>query len=301
MQDKFKRFLLMLVTVSLPLIVQAQSVNGIHEDLDFSSPEAWAMSYMVASTLNLALQPPKSIEFGDIRLSAELASIPHLNREQQQVGFGGFKSEDLNKSPAFGLARASLGLIWDVTAELSWTPPVEINGAKPDLMWGLALSKPLIISDSWGLGLRLYKIDGSVLADVTCSEKIAEFPPFSSQNLFGCIGKSEDKLEMDHHGAEVILSFNKPNMLLKPWVSIASTKMYPFVEIDAPLEGSKHSSTLSTEGKTITYSIGFNYRLNEKWGINMASSYTPLEARRIQKTGRQDNFWNIRLGLVWDL
>ncbi len=299
--DKSLGFLfLSLALLTTPAISQAQ-VSGIHDEVDFDSPEGWAMVYMTASALNLSQLPPRSTAFGDISFSAELGSIPRLTREQQQVGFGGFKDEDLNKSPAFGRARVSMGLFWDVRAEVSWTPPIELNGAKPDGLWGFALSRPLISNDTWGLGLRLYAVEGAVNADVSCSEDLADFPPFSPDNLFGCLDKSDDKLDMDHEGAELILSLNRFPFGIQPWLSVASTRMDPFVEIDAPLEGGNHFSTVDTDGTTETYSIGFNYKLNDNWKLNLASSYTPLDANRPISAGGRDSYWNVRVGIVWDL
>ena len=70
--------------------------------VDLSSPEGWAMAFMTTSAQNLGQIPPQAVNIKDISISAELSSIPHLSKEQQKVGLGGFKDEDLNKSPAFG-------------------------------------------------------------------------------------------------------------------------------------------------------------------------------------------------------
>jgi len=301
MNQKIKPQLFSILLLTIPAIGYGQLETGTNEKVDFDSPEGWAMAYMTASSLNLGQLPPRETEFGDISFSAELGSIPRLEREQQQVGFGGFKDEELNKSPAFGRARASLGLFWDVTAEVSWTPPLEINGAKPDGLWGFALSRPLVNADNWGLGLRLFALEGAVNADVTCSEDTADFPPFSADNLFGCIAPSDDVLEMDHQGAELVLSFNEIAFGIQPWISVSSTRMDPFVEVDAALEGGPHFSTVDTDGTTETYSAGLNYSLSDNWHVNVATSYTPLDADRPISAGGRDSYWNLRLGLVWDL
>ncbi|NKB35322.1 MAG: hypothetical protein GKR91_19665 [Pseudomonadales bacterium] len=301
MNQILRPLLVSLLLLTLPGLSHAQLETGTNEDVDFDSPEGWAMAFMTASSLNLGQLPPRSTEFGDVSFSAELCSIPRLEREQQQVGFGGFKDEELNKSPAFGRARASLGLFWDVTAEVSWTPPLEINGAKPDGLWGFALSRPLVGGDNWGLGLRLFALEGAVNADVTCSEDTAELPPFSADNLFGCVAPSDDVLEMDHQGAELVLSFNELPLGIQPWVSIASTRMDPFVEIDALLDGGPRFSTVDSDGTTETYSAGLSYSLNQNWHLNLATSYTPLDANRPVSAGGRDSYWNVRLGLVWDL
>jgi hypothetical protein len=104
----------------------------VDQEVDFGSPEGWGMAFMTTSSQNLGQMPPHSVNIKDISISAELSSIPWLSKEQQKIGFGGFKDEDLNKSPAFGRIRASIGLSWDLNAEISWTPPIQINNSKPD-------------------------------------------------------------------------------------------------------------------------------------------------------------------------
>ncbi len=49
-------------------------------------------------------------------VALDLGDIPRLSDAQQRVGFGGFKNEDLNKSPVFGRLRLALGLPHDWVA-----------------------------------------------------------------------------------------------------------------------------------------------------------------------------------------
>lgn len=302
MGPKFRPICLALILTTLPGTGLAQITNGTHEVVDFDSPEGWAMAFMTASSLNLGQLPPERTEFGNLSFAVELGSIPKLNDAQQRVGFSGFKQEDMNKSPVFGRGRGSLGLFWDLTAELSWTPPLEIDGATPNGLWGLALSRPLLGGDNWGLGLRVFAQQGEVRADVTCSAKIAAQPPGSAGNLFSCIEPSDDHLDMDHYGAEIMLSLFELPLGLQSWVSIASTRMDPFVEVNARLLDGIQFSTVDSKGTTETVSAGLSYRLNENWRLNLATSYTPLDVKRppANRGGRED-FWNVRLGLTWDL
>jgi hypothetical protein len=290
----------LLAIINVP--VGAQTVLGTYEDVSFESPEGWAMAYMTASSLNLGQIPPRSRDFGQVSFSAELGSIPTLNENQQKVGFGGFKDEDLNKSPVFGRARGSLGLLWDWTAEVSWTPPLEIDGAKPDGLWGFALSRPLLGAGDWGLGLRLYAQEGEVRAPVTCSAEVAAQAPATEGNPFNCVAESNDRLVMDHYGAELTVSFFELPLGLQPWASLAITRMDPMVQLEAPLVGSLNNSIVNSKGSTETLSAGLVYRINDSWRFNLATSYTPLDVQRLpDNPGGQDNFWNLRLGLVWDL
>ena len=269
----------------------------VDQEVDFSSPEGWGMAFMTTSSQNLGQMPPHSVNTKDISISAELSSIPRLSKEQQKIGFGGFKDEDLNKSPAFGRIRASIGLPWDLNAEISWTPPIQINNSKPDNLWGAAVSKPIINNEKIGLGLRLFLVRGGAIASVTCSEDNLNFDLYTPQNTAGCIALSDDKLKMDHEGIEIFLSLNNSSAIL-PWISLASSNLDNSVEINAPLEVGRERATVYSSGTTQTISFGFTYDFNEDWSFNASSSYTPLDVRRPNYNSGNDNFWNVRFGLT---
>jgi hypothetical protein len=267
------------------------------QKFDLDTPEGWAMAFMTTSAQNLGQMPPRSVNIRDLSISAELSSIPHLNKEQQVVGIGGTKNEDLNKTPVFGRLRASVGLPWDISAEISWTPPVKINDSKPDDLWGAALSKPLFSNEKIGIGLRLFLLRGGVIASVTCSEDMVNSPAYSDENFVGCVDLSKDRLKMNHEGVEVFLSFNNSSAI-HPWISLASSHIDSSVEIDAILQAGRETPTIYSSGSTHTLSVGFNYELRKNWGLNISSSYTPLDVKRPNDSSGNDNFWNVRLGLT---
>ena len=284
------------LTITALFLFLSCTVYG-DQKVDLDSPEGWAMAFMTASAQNLGQVLPHSVDVGDLSISAELSSIPRLTREQQRIGFGGFKDEDLNKSPAFGRLRANIGLPWNLNAEISWTPPLQINGSKPDHLWGAALSKPLVNNEKIGIGLRLFLLRGGVTASVTCSEDVINFAPYTLQNTAGCVGLSDDKLKMDHEGVEVFLSFNNASAIL-PWISLAASNIDNFVEIDAPLEVGRQRETIYSSGTIQTLSVGFDYEINENWSLNASSSYTPLDAQRPNDNSDNDDFWNVSVGLT---
>ena len=289
--------MLKLRLITLALLMFFSSIAYSDQKVDLDSPEGWAMAFMTASAQNLGQAPPHTLNVRDISISAELSSIPRLSKEQQKIGFGGFKDEDLNKSPAFGRLRANIGLPWNVDAEISWTPPLQINNSKPDHLWGAALSKPLFDNERISVGLRLFLLRGGVIASVTCSEDTINFAPYTLQNTSGCVGLSDDKLQMDHEGVEVFLSFNNSSKIL-PWISLASTNIDNSVEIDAPLEVGRERASVYSSGTIQTLSFGLNYDIRKNWSLNAASSYTPLDVQRPNDSSDNDDFWNVRAGLT---
>ena len=291
-----------LIASWLPIAL-AQAQTGLTEQkVAFDSPEGWAMAYMNVATLNLGLTPANARAFGQGRIAAELSSIPSLTDEQQKVGFGGFKLEDLNQSPIFGRVRASIGIGWDITAEIAHTPSVAINGARANGVWGLALSKPLLTTQRWAIGLRAFGQSGTVTADVTCSASVANAPVFTTENPFGCVSPSKDRLTVDHHGGEITITHSPMAGKIQPWAGWAMTWMTPKVEINAPLKNTLQQGVLQSQGHSHTFSLGFSYSNNEPWGIHLASSFTPLNVKRSSSNidGR-DDFWNFKVGFSWDI
>jgi len=268
------------------------------EKVAFDSPEGWGMSYMTAASLNLSDKFPETLSLGQFNLSAEISTIPELNEKQQKIGFGGVKSEDLNKSPVFGRGKITAGFYWDSIIELSWTPPLEIDGAKPEQMWGLAIAKQIYINDAFKTALRLYQFNGKATASVTCSEEMVMQPLYSPGNISGCIGTSKDKIDMSHDGIEILFEAQS-SIAFKPWFSVASTRLKPSVQINAPLEFIQEEAFVETSGRLTTLTLGLNYKLSDNWLLNLGTSYTPIDVQRPEMTGGNDNFWNIKIGLTF--
>lgn len=288
-----------LISTTISSAVFAQAPGSGYDFEAFDSPEGWAMAHNLASALNLGSGPAEHRGVFSWKIEAELASIPHLSKAQQRVGFGGFKPEDMNKSPVFGRARVSVALPAAVTAELSWTPPLEIDGAKPESLFGLALERELVSVGPWSLGGRLHAVRGHASADVTCSRDVASQAPGSPSNLFGCSGPSVDRLRMNQQGAEVMLSRSLLDGRLQPFVAYALTHFRPFVEVEAPLFDSLHFWELQSSGSVDTLTLGARVAITPVWQSSVAFSYTPLSVIRPRMANRQhDDFWSLRVSVA---
>jgi hypothetical protein len=293
----------LLLSMSLVAVMPgalAQTVLWDYEREAFDSPEGWAMARTVSASLNLGSSPTARMAPWDWRVSAELGSIPHLSREDQRVGFGGYKLEDMNKSPVFGRGRLHLGLPAAITAELSWTPPLEINGGRPQQLFGLALERTLWDGGDWSLGGRLFAGRGDARGDTTCSRRVAQQAPGSPGNPYGCRAPSDDTLRMDHEGIELMLSRRVGDGRWQPFVALASTRMSPYVEIKALVFDSLDLSELESRGTVQTLSAGTQWQVSAHWQASLALSWTPLQVRRPPQFNRHSqDFWSVRLGLGW--
>ena len=288
-------FLLIISFIFSPKIQANSSI--ITQNVDLDSPEGWGMAYMTAASLNLADSFPRELSFGELEISAEINSIPKLNSEQQKIGFGGLKYEDLNKSPVFGKGKIKMGFYYDSILEFSYTPSLEIKGAKPKDLYGFSLSKELISNENLNLGLRIFNLSGHAIADVTCSEQVVSQPLYTPGNPSGCISTSKDKIDLGHKGLEMIIMPNYNNSKIEPWVSVAYSKIDPSVRIDAQLELTREIALVKTNGSISTLNLGFNYELSDKLVLFLGTSYTPLDVVRPRPAGGDDNFWNFRIGL----
>ena len=129
----------------------AQTVIEDNRSLASDTPEAWAMRYFAGTTLMTSFGETARLGPWDWNIAFDLGSIPHLSDAQQRVGFGGFKNEDLNKSPVFGRLRLALGLPGAWVAELGYTPPLEIGGSRARNVVALAVGGRLFESDAFSL------------------------------------------------------------------------------------------------------------------------------------------------------
>src|SRR5438067_4698509 len=123
-----------------PQEVATELATG-REKIDFDRPESWAMKYFASVTLMTSLGPPRPLRLGQVRVAVEGDWIPDVSEAQRVVGFNGTKAEDMNKLPAIGRLRVSVGLGWKLSLTLSYLPPISINGVEPNL-FSLALGRP---------------------------------------------------------------------------------------------------------------------------------------------------------------
>ncbi len=289
-----------LIATLMTFSAQAQDLVVGYENKPFDSPEGWAMAHTLSTALNLGSGPAEDLGLFKFRLEAELSSIPHLSTEQQQVGFGGYKPEDLNKSPVFGRARVSVGLPAAMTVELSWTPPLEINGSKPHSLFGLALERAIFSSDNWQFGGRIHAVRGHGSGDVSCSRETASFEPGSEGNPYFCNGPSVDRIRMNQEGAELMLSGTAFDGRIQPFFALATTRFRPFVKVEAPIFDTLHYWELESRGTVETLTIGARFTPTARWKTSAAFSYTPLSVNRpFSNNGRSDDFWSVRVSAAW--
>ena len=138
-----------------------QGVIDVTDELDFDEPESWAMAWFGSVTLLTGFGVPQPLDPGALELGLEAGWVPSLSEEQRRVGFGGTKVEDLNRTPAIGRPRLTVGLPGGFALTGAWIPPVEIDDVETNL-FALGLARELWAGDRSRGGVRLYGQTGTV-------------------------------------------------------------------------------------------------------------------------------------------
>jgi hypothetical protein len=275
----------------------AQTVIRDEEILASDRPEAWAMNYVSASSFMTAFGETPALARWDWRIAAELNHVPELSESQQQVGFGGDKAEDLNKSPVFGRARLALGLPGGWVAELGYTPPLTINGTRTHDLFALAFGRRLLERDAWTLSARAFGQHGSATGDITCPEQVVgPFDPES--NPFGCVAPSHDRIALNHYGADATLAWGDGDWRWHATLGVVRTE--PTVQVDALVFTVRDNSHLVARGVLPTVALGAGYALAPHWRASAELLHVRMDVRR-DPGGRSedDAFTGLRLRLDW--
>jgi hypothetical protein len=274
-------------------------VIDIVEELDWDRPEAWAMKYFNSVSLLTGLGPPHARDPWSFEIGLELDTIPHLDEDQRRIGFGGAKVEDLNRLPVFFRPRLTIGLPAKWSLDLSWVPPVELEGVKSNL-FAVGLERPVYATGPWTLGVRLYGQLGTVEGDLTCSEEDASSPPGSPGNIWGCEAPSEDELTLNYLGAAFTGGYRYRKTDFH-W-GLAANYMDMEFQVDALTFGFHDRSLLLTDGWTWSLNGGASWRLGGRLSVAVELFYSPLSVVRPPSTSSEnDPLLNLRTMLRIDL
>lgn len=295
------RFLLPIFLITLvawpatPIRAQEPPVFEVVQELDFDEPEAWAMKYFTSASLMTSLGPVESRDPWTLDLGLELLQVPHLDQEQRTVGFGGFKEEDLNRSPVSARIRLALGLPGRFNLVLGVTPPVEVDGIEAGL-FSLALERALVERDRWGLGLRAYGQIGEAEGDLTCTAGGDEqFPPGSPENPFGCEAPSDDTVTLEYTGVELNAHY-RPRGSRAPVLhaGVAFNQLDMEFQVDALTFGFRDRTLQLAEGDTVSWTLGATWGLGSKTRLGLELFYSPLDIQRVGQEEENDPLFNLR-------
>lgn len=289
--------LLLAACLALATAVQAEEVVRADETLPPTRPEAWAMNYMNAATLMTSFGETPQVGAWHWQLAVDLGHVPRLSDEQRRVGFIGTKEEDLNKSPVFGRVRGVMGLPAGFVAEFGYTPPITFHGVKPHNLFAASLGRRVLETGAFSLSLRAVVQRGSAEGDITCPQRLAGAP--AAENPFGCEERSNDRIDLDHYGADATVAW-KP---LGPWQAYANfgaLRTDLAVQVDALTAGVRDRSLLTSKSTRRFLALGARYELARCWSVGAEVLHVPLKVQRgIDSAAVSDPFTGLRIQLLY--
>ena len=250
------------------------------------------MRYFAGTTLMTSFGDTPQLPPWRWSAALELGSIPRLSDEQQHVGFGGSKREDLNKSPAFGRLRLALGLPGEWVAELGLTPPLQLAGAQTRTVFAGAIGRRLIDSEPFSLSVRALGQVGKVDGDITCPRRTAGgFDPVI--NPFGCVVPSRDTFTANYYGVDATVAWSTG-----PWQLYGSGGIVraPLdVQVDAFVGLTHDRSKIASNGNLPWLTFGARYAFDPRWSAGVEMLYVPLDVRRPPEAPSfSDPLWSVR-------
>jgi opacity protein-like surface antigen len=274
---------------------RAQSTVAFTETLDFDRPESWGMKYYASLALLTSMGAPETRAKGSVDLGFEGSYVPQMSDEERRIGFNGTKLEDVNKTSFFGRVRGSVGLGKGLALELGYTPPIEMGGAKPNIL-ALALGRGFELSPTWRLGVRGYGQIGNIKGDITCSADEAAAGSDLQQNPFQCVEPSKDESKQKVIGLELVAGMGGASRF-KPYVGVGLNYMDLEFDVNALYAGGlvdDHNVQL-TSGTTVSASAGLTFQASQRWRVTAELFYSWLSITRPPATtSANEGFFNGR-------
>ncbi len=191
--------------------------------------------------------------------------------------FGAFQNGDLNKSPVFGRLRAAVGLPYDWVVEVAYTPPLEIDGARPRNVFAGSIGRRIFEEGAFTLSLRAVGQVGQVKGDITCPAGIAGVVD-PIQNPYGCQAPSRDVFTTDYYGADATLGWDTGDWKWHASAGLVRTRLS--VQVDALVFQLHDRSHLASDGMLRWFAIGTRYEVNPRWSVAAEFLRVPLDVRR---------------------
>ena len=213
-----------------PLAAQATDCTLGH--LPSSTNEAEIFRIRGASTAFARDASPMNLRPGGMVLAIEGTSLPNIDAGTATPTYcrSGKPAEHVNLFPVLPRPRLIYGLADEFTLEVSWVPPIRVNGVKADLL-GLALARTVPM----GIGLisiRGNATFGEIRAAITCTE--AQIAPTSGvSECAGAAKPSDDHFKPNSFGADLTYGWPVGAGKVRPYVGAGVNRLLSRFQVDA--------------------------------------------------------------------
>jgi len=260
--------------------VHAQTIVSPTEHLAFDRPEAWAQAYFTSVSFLTGLDVTSSDAPGSVRVQLEGGWIPSLSPGEEQVGFAGTASEDLNKAPLFIRPRVQVGLPARFSVIVGGVPPIRAFGITPRLI-DLAVEWAMIDTAAWRLAWRAHGQTGTVTGAFTCPAAVVALPPGGAGNPTGCEAPSADEATLRYGAIEFDVARRIARLQsLTPHAAISLNDIHSRFQVDAHTFGRIDQTLLETGGVTWSISTGAALPIGRRVEVAVDAFYTPLAVQR---------------------
>jgi len=224
-----------LIPVALAAVtssLSAQLGNCTLGHLPNSTNEAELFRIRGVSTAFARDASPMSLRPGGMVLALEGTTLPNIDAATATPTYcnPGKPPEHVDLLPILPRPRAVFGLANDFTAEVSWVPPVRVNGVKADLL-GLALARTVEMGRGL-ISIRGNATFGEIRASITCTK--AQIAP--SSGVPGCAGgarPSDDHFKPNGFGLDLTYGWPVGRGKLRPYLGGGVNRLLSRFQVDA--------------------------------------------------------------------
>ncbi len=281
----------------LALAACARDVAGVEERLDFDQPESWAMAYTAAAFAPSPTRAPEDERCGGMLVGVDATYWRRLSTREERVGFDGTAPEAMNRSPLLGDVRLEAGLPGAVEAALSWTPPVDVRGARAEVL-ALALRRPLWRDAAWRFDLRAYGTLGRISGDITSDRDTATSAPGSAGNPLSVDGESHDALNWRAFGAAALATRTLDARGSAVFAGLEGACLSAIFHVHAEELGIEDRTVLATRGLAWGGVLGGSTPIAQGLMLGAACEYVPLRIARPDARTANDPFATARISLT---
>ncbi|MFL5494073.1 MAG: hypothetical protein ACJ8DC_06775 [Gemmatimonadales bacterium] len=195
----------------------------------FPGPSSNEARTLAIFSVPLAFSPAGAPELlPGLRIGVEAASLPGVDRATATptICRPGKGPENTDLLPVLPRPRLALPLPGGLALQVSWIPPVRVNGVRGNL-FGLSVGKSFGRLDGMVLALRAHATFGSIRAPITCDDDaLAD----ASSECFGG-ERSDDRFRPNILGADLTVGFPVAHGRLRPYAGGGYNRLRPRFQV----------------------------------------------------------------------